>query len=50
MKCDEIFIALAMLELEEDAFDTHAGLRRLKDADPQAFRDAYDDYALRFAL
>ena len=43
-------IALAMLELEEDAFDTHAGQRRLKDADPQAFQDAYDDYALRFAL
>lgn len=43
-------IALAMLELEEDDFDTHAGLRRLKDADPQAFQDAYDDYALRFAF
>lgn len=43
-------IALAMLELEEDAYDTHAGLRRLRDADPQAFQDAYDDYALRFAL
>ena len=43
-------IALAMLELEEDAFDTHAGQQRLRDADPQAFQDAYDDYALRFAL
>ena len=43
-------IALAMLELEEDAFDTHAGQQRLKDADPQAFQDAFDDYAARFAL
>ena len=43
-------VALAMLELEENAFDTHAGLRRLKDADPQAFQDAYDDYALRFSF
>ena len=43
-------IALAMLELEEDAFDTHAGQQRLKDADPQAFQDAFDDYAARFAF
>ncbi len=43
-------IALAMLELEEDVFDTHAGQQRLKDKDPQAFQDAYDDYAARFAF
>ena len=43
-------IALAMLELEDDNFDTHAGQKHLKDDDPQAFQSAYDDYAARFAL
>ena len=43
-------IALAMLELEEDEFDTHEGQRRLKDDDPQAFQEAFEDYAARFAL
>jgi phosphate:Na+ symporter len=43
-------IALAMLELESDDFDTHAGQRRLRDGDPQAFRDAFDDYAARFSI
>lgn len=43
-------IALAMLELEDDSFDTHAGQKRLKDDDPQAFQSAYDDYAARFSL
>lgn len=43
-------VALAMLELETDDLDTHAGQRRLRDDDPQAFRDAFDDYAARFSL
>lgn len=43
-------IALAMLELEADDFDTHAGQRRLMDDDPQAFQDAFNDYAARFSL
>lgn len=43
-------IALAMLELEEDSFDTHAGQQRLMDDDPQGFRSAYEDYAARFSL
>ena len=43
-------IALAMLELEEDEFDTHEGQRRLKDDDPQAFQEAFEDYAARFSL
>ena len=43
-------IAVAMMELEEDAFDTHAGLRRIKDAQSPAFLNAYDDYAARFTI
>ena len=43
-------IAVAMMELEEDAFDTHAGLRRIKDAQSLAFQNAYDDYAARFTI
>ena len=43
-------IALAMLELEEDEFDTHAGQRRLMDDDPQGFRDAVAEYAARFSI
>ena len=43
-------IAVAMMELEEDAFDTHAGLRRIKDAQSLSFQVAYDDYAARFTL
>ena len=43
-------IAMAMLELEEDAFDTHAGLQRIKDAQSPAFQTAYDDYAARFSF
>lgn len=43
-------IAVAMLELEEDAFDTHAGLNRIKDENAQEFQAAYDEYAARFAL
>ena len=43
-------IALAMLELEDDSFDTHAGQQHLMDDDPQAFQSAYDEYAARFAI
>ena len=43
-------IAVAMLELEEDAFDTHAGLRRIKEAQSLSFQIAYEDYAARFTL
>ena len=39
-----------MLELEEDAFDTHAGLRRIKEAQSLSFQIAYEDYAARFTL
>ena len=43
-------IAVAMMELEEDAFDTHEGLRRIRDAQSMDFQNAYDDYAARFTL
>ena len=43
-------IALAMLELREDAFDTHEGLRRIRDAQSRDFQSTYDDYAARFSL
>ncbi len=43
-------VALAMMELEEDAFDTHAGLRRMKDAQTLSFQTAFDDYAARFTI
>ena len=41
-------IALAVIELAEDNFDTHAGQQRLVESDPQAFRSAFDEYAARF--
>lgn len=43
-------IAVAMMELEEDAFDTHAGLRKLKDEQSLDFQNAYADYAARFTI
>ena len=43
-------IAVAMLELEEDAFDPHAALRRRRREDSQEFQAAYEDYAARFSL
>ncbi len=43
-------IAVAMLELEEDAFDPHASLCRRKDGRNEEFQEAFDDYAARFAL
>lgn len=43
-------IAVAMLELEEDTFDTHASLRQRKVERSQEFQSAYDDYAARFTL
>lgn len=43
-------VAVAMLELEEDAFDPHASLRRRKDGRNEEFQEAFDDYAARFAL
>ena len=41
-------IALAVIELADDNFDTHAGQQRLVESDPQAFRSAFDEYAARF--
>ena len=43
-------IALAMLELREDAFDTHEGLRRIRDNESPEFQSTYDDYAARFSI
>ena len=43
-------IALAMLELEEDAFDTHASQHRMMNEQTQDFQTAFEDYSKRFAL
>ena len=43
-------IALAMLELAGDEFNTHAGQINLMSADPQMFQDVFDDYAARFVM
>jgi phosphate:Na+ symporter len=43
-------IALAMLQLADDAFDTHEGQRHLMGDDPQAFQSVLDEYAARFAF
>ena len=43
-------VALAMLELSEDNFDTHASQNRMKDEESQDFKTAYEDYAARFAF
>ena len=43
-------IALAMLELEEDAFDTHASQHRMMNEQTQDFQTAFEDYSARFAL
>lgn len=43
-------IALAMLELAEDAFDTHASQHRMTSEQSQDFQTAFEDYSARFAL
>ena len=43
-------IALAMLELREDAFDTHETLHRIRDNESPEFQSTYDDYAARFSI
>ena len=43
-------IALAMLELEEDTFDTHASQHRMMNEQTQDFQTAFEDYSARFAL
>ena len=43
-------VALAMLELAEDTFDTHASQQRMMNEQSQDFRTAFEDYKTRFAL
>ena len=43
-------LAVAMIELEGDAFDTHEGLRKLRDEQSMDFQNAYEDYAARFTI
>ncbi len=43
-------VALAMLELEDDAFGTHEYLDTLKKAQSQDFINAVNDYKARFAI
>ncbi|MBO4419965.1 MAG: Na/Pi cotransporter family protein [Oscillospiraceae bacterium] len=43
-------IALAMLELAGDSFDTHASQNRMKDGPSQDFQAAFEDYTARFSL
>ena len=43
-------VALAMLELREDAFDTHETLHRIRDNESPEFQSTYDDYAARFSI
>jgi phosphate:Na+ symporter len=43
-------VALAMLELAGDSFDTHASQNRMKDGPSQDFQTAFEDYSARFAI
>lgn len=43
-------IGLAMLELAEDTFDTHASQQRMMNDQSQDFQTAFDDYTARFSL
>ena len=43
-------IALAMLELEGDSFDTHASQHRMMSEQSRDFQTAFEDYAARFSL
>lgn len=43
-------IALAMLELEGDSFDTHASQHRMMNEQSRDFQTAFEDYAARFSL
>ncbi len=43
-------VGVAMIELEDDNFDTHEYLNQLKDEKSPAFLQAFDEYRKRFAL
>ena len=43
-------IAVAMIELESDSFDTHQYLISLKDVRSHSFDQYYEEYRKKFAL
>lgn len=43
-------IAVAMLELESDSFDTHEYITELKNTQSPEFLSAFDEYQKRFAI
>lgn len=43
-------IAVALIELSADEFQTHEYLHELREKDSQAFREAYNEFARRFTL
>ncbi|MBR5345165.1 MAG: Na/Pi cotransporter family protein [Clostridia bacterium] len=43
-------IAVAMIELHSDAFRTHSYTHAVREKDSPEFRQAYDEYAARFAI
>ena len=43
-------IAVAMIELESDAFDTHEYLKSVKDMKSDSFARYYEEYSKKFAL
>lgn len=43
-------VALAMLELEEDNFDTHASQHRMMNEQSQDFQMAFEEYSARFSI
>ena len=43
-------IAVAMIELEADSFDTHEYLESLKNARTEGFNRYFEEYRVKFAL
>lgn len=43
-------IAVAMIELESDSFDTHEYIKSLKDMRSKVFAEHYDEYAKKFTI
>ena len=43
-------IAVAMIELESDAFDTHEYLKSVKDMKSDSFARYYEEYSKKFTL
>jgi phosphate:Na+ symporter len=43
-------IAVAMIELSDDAFQTHEYMHALRSKESPEFQQAYEEYAQRFAL